>query len=223
MKREERSKVVNEIKEEINSGLMDLDLYKVKNLVLWMLQSSEYQKVKMNDEQLMRLDLFADIWRQEKSDLYAFEMQGDIFAGVASLDEIDKKYQCAKLAIWRIENKVPYEYCVEGIECLEKYQYSAYAIYRILLRESKNHEKNLLDLARFLKEREQSVKAIGLLQLGVKKFPRNMDMAMELADLWLTAGQLKRAYDCLAEIEKPTNEIQGLKQELEKLIKNEAI
>lgn len=223
MKRKEQSELIDMIKEEINSRLVGLDIYKVRDLVLWMLQNPEYQKVKIKDEQLMRLDLFADIWRQEKSDLHAFEMQGDIFAGVTSLDELDKKYQYAKFAIWRIENKVPYEYLVKGVEGLEQYRYSAYAIYRILMMESKKRKDNILDLARLLKEREQNVKAIGLLQLGVKKYPGNADMAVELADLWLTEGQLKKAYDCLVEIEKPTNEIQELIRELEKLIKNEAI
>lgn len=218
MRREEQSKLVNTIKAEIDSKLIDLDLYKIKDLVLWMLQSPKYQNVKTYDDQLIRLDMFVNIWRQEKSDLNSFEMQGDVFAGVKTLEDINQKYNCAKMAIWRIENEVPYEYCIEAVDCLTEYQYSAYALYCILLKESKNHERNLLILARLFSARKQIVKAIGLLQLGLKKFPRNTDMAIELADLWLEVGQIERAYICLAEIEKPTNEIQEIKQELEMLI-----
>ena len=130
-----------------------------------MLKNETYQSIKWYDEQLLILDLFIDIWRKEKTERNAYQMQGDIFAKVNSLESMEAKYLAAKFVYLRIENKVPHEYCVEGIKELIDYDYSAYALYEIMDREEMDCKKIVLQLAPILQEYGALNKAIGLLQL----------------------------------------------------------
>ncbi len=165
MKRVEREKAILDLKREIDSRLEDLNIYKAGELILWLLQNEMYQKVKRYDEQLMILDLFIDIWRKEKSDNKSFQMQGDIFAYVNSLEEIEAKYLVAKFAFLRIENEMPYEYCTEAVDVLVEYQYSPHALYEIMKRENADSKEMILKLAPLLQDRNALTKAVGLLQL----------------------------------------------------------
>lgn len=168
MKRVEREKSILELKKDINSRFEDLDIYKTGELILWLLQNEMYQKVKKYDEQLMILDLFIDVWRKEKSDNKSFQMQGDIFACVNSLEEVEAKYLVAKFAFLRVENGMPQEYCVEVVNALVEYQYSSYALFEILKREHVKCKEVVLKLAPLLQARGAITKAVGLLQLIAK-------------------------------------------------------
>lgn len=165
MKRVEREKSILELKKDINSRFEDLDIYKTGELILWLLQNEMYQKVKKYDEQLLILDLFIDIWRKEKSDNKSFQMQGDIFAYVNSLEDVEAKYLVAKFAFLRIENEMPYEYCAEAVNAFVEYKYSSYALFEILKREHVKCKEIVLKLAPMLQDRGAITKAVGLLQL----------------------------------------------------------
>ena len=223
MKIEEQYKNLLEIKKEINIRLQNLDFYKIKDLILWLTKSEIYQKLKSKDNQLIALDIFVSIWLQEKQNMDAFEMQGDIFYGVSSLEEVESKYLDAKFLVFRIENGVPYEYCLEGVRKVLQARFSAYALYVIILRESYLREKNILALARLFKAENELVKTIGLLQKALEKYETNEEMLLELADCWIMSGQWQKAYECLEKIENPNDEITELVNELKKVRQDENV
>lgn len=223
MRREERCRKIKELNAEINAKLFQPDFYKLKDLILWLMKSEDYKKLKEYDSRLQILDFFMEMWVWEKKDSKAFEAQGDIFAKVNSLEEIEEKYLCAKFLVLRIEADMPYEYCVEALDRVLDYQYSAYALYEIVKKCSQKHVNNLLKLSTLLKDRNELIQAIGLLQLAVEKETYNEELCMELADIWLSVKQWSKAYESLNIIKQPTQEVRELKQELEIMIKNETV
>ena len=58
MRIETQYKELLKIKREIDNRLVDLDFSKIKELILWLNTSKEYQKLKSKDNQLMILDFF---------------------------------------------------------------------------------------------------------------------------------------------------------------------
>lgn len=217
MKIEEQYKNLVELKKEINCRLQNLDFYKIKDLILWLAKSEMYKKLKYKDNQLIALETFVSIWLQEKQNVDAFEMQGDIFYGVSSLGEVESKYLDAKFLIFRLENEVPYEYCIEGVRKILHSRFSAYAMYVIIMKESCSREKNIIELAGLFKEENELVKAIGLLQKALENFENNDEMLLELADCWLSSRQWQRACECLERIENPDDEIRDIMNELKKV------
>ena len=214
---------ISEIKREINTKLDKLNFIRLKELILWLKKSPDYLRLKKEDVQLQILDFFIDIWLQEKQNRDTFEMQGDIFYGVTSLEEIEDKYLAARFAILRLESGIPYEYCEEAVVRLIEYDYSGYALFSIIMKESKQYEENICKLAGVLKDRNELVRAIGILQRGLKEYPLSEKLLLELADCWLTAQQWKNAYECLKQIENPAVQIEEMIIELEKLISDEDI
>lgn len=223
MKIEEQYKTLLILKDEINFRLKNLDIYRIKGLIVWLLQSQGYQKMKQKDSQLQALDFFMQIWPMEIKNKDAFEMQGGIFYGVSSLETLERKYQIAKFAILRLENDMPHEYCLRAVEEVCQYQFSAYALFELIEGESEKKEINILKLSRCFKEKEEWIRAIGLLQKGVEKYPANKELLLELADCWMTVGEWKQAYVCLCQIKKPGKKIQEMISELEKVVKYENV
>ena len=214
---------ISEIKREINTKLKELDFSRIRELILWLKKSPDFQQLKKMDIQLQILEDFIDIWLQEKQNRDTFEMQGDIFCGVTSLEEIEDKYLAARFAILRLESGIPYEYCEEAVVRLIGYDYSGYALFSIIMKESKQYEENICKLAGVLKDRNELVRAIGILQRGLKEYPLSEKLLLELADCWLTAQQWKNAYECLKQIDNPAVQIEEMITELEKLINDEII
>ena len=58
MRIETQYKELLKIKREIDNRLVALDFSKIKELILWLNTSKEYQKLKSKDNQLMILDFF---------------------------------------------------------------------------------------------------------------------------------------------------------------------
>lgn len=223
MRIEEQYKALWNVKNEINSRLVDLDIYKIKELILWLLRSEEYQRLKNKDSQLFILDFFTDIWTKEKKNMNSFEMQGDIFYGVDSLETMERKFAAAKFAVFRLENDMPREHCKSAVEELCRYHFSAYSLFEMIEGASLKKEENILYMARLLKESNELIRAVGLLQTGIEKYPTNKELLLELADCWLMAGQLEQAYECLLRIKQPGKKIREMIEELEKVVKHESV
>lgn len=66
MRIETQYKELLKIKREIDNRLVDLDFSKIKELILWLNTSKEYQKLKSKDNQLMILDFYYYMARRKK-------------------------------------------------------------------------------------------------------------------------------------------------------------
>lgn len=218
-----RNEKLKRLKSEINLKLIDLNFQKKKELVLWLTKDTDYQRLKETDNQLFAMEFWKNVWLEEIQNPDAFEMQGDAFAEIASLQMAEQKYLAIRFAVLRIAENVPYDYCMEVIEQIENYKVSAYAWFAMLNDEKENKEKLVMQLASLFVDRNDLIKAIGILQLGVKSVPDNKEIKLMLADIWLSIKQWKKAYECLLNISHPTTEIQELMRELESVIANETV
>jgi len=224
MQLEEQYKVINELKSEINTRLQkELNFVQMKELILWMVKSIEFQRLYKKDKQLKAFKFCTDIWLNEKKDMDLFERQGDIFFGVQSLEDIERKIQVAKFLMFRLENNVPYELCTDVVDEVMAYQYSPYALSCIVVEGTEEPLSNLLKLSEVYKIRNDLVRAIGLLQCAEKLYEDKTQIYLNLADCWLMIQEYNRAYACLCKIENPDIEIQNMIVELEKVVKYEGI
>lgn len=216
MKIEQQYQALQKLKPEINEKLKELNFQKIKELILWLAKSEDYLRLKRKDDQLRRLDIFCNIWLEEKKVLPELGIVEDIFSGVRSLRDIEEKYQLIRFGVMRLETVMPEEYYEQVVERFIKYKVSGIAIAKIIYIETQEQEKNVLKIVQLLRERGQMITAMTLLESAEKNMPGNKRYLSELADCWLSGQQWEQALGCLKKIEKPDPEIQGLIRELEK-------
>lgn len=208
---------------EINQRLEGSNFEKIKDLIFWLAKSEIYQKLKVKENMLIDLDFFCDIWLEEKKQLTVFGIQDDIFYGINSLADIERKYQIIKYSGLRVENQVPDFLCEEIVDELIEYRVSGIAISKIIISGTYKREENILKIAQILKEKNQIITANILLSESLKVYPENDNMLMELAECWMIGQQWKQALECLKKIKQPEMEILELIEMLEKGIEHENI
>lgn len=223
MRIEEQYVRVMNLKKEINVRLKDLDFLKTKELVLWLVNEKDFARLKNKDNQLIILDTLKNVWLEEKKRMNDFEMQGDAFWGVDSLNDVETRYLKVHFDILRIENNMPEECCINAVQDLIVSKYSAFFIYTVILRETAQIKRNILQLCRLIKKQNDLIKTIGLLNLGIEKYPQDEEMILELADCWIIVQQYDKAYECLKKIAEPNETIKEMMSELEKVLRNERI
>ncbi len=218
MKRAEQYDNLLMLREEINKRLQKVDFESIKELIRFLVNSREYQRIKTKDNQLLALDCFCAVWLEEKKQLEPLGIYEDIFIGVNSLEDVESKYLDIKYAALRIENEVPLEYCEEAIDSLIEQKISGIAIYKVVVSETMKRISNILKLSSWLKEKGMILTAIQLLQNFLDNYKENDDILLELADCWIIGQQWKQAHECLMKIEKPNEDVLELIKEIEKVI-----
>lgn len=219
MGQEQQDQELLQLKGEINRRLTQgREFQDIEELMLFLAESSLYQKAKQQDGQLSMLDCFLNIWLKEKQRLP--ESAEDIFCQVGSLKHLVTKYRKILFCVLRVENKVPEAYVDEALEWLEKPQISGVAIAEITLRETSKKEENLMHVAQGLKRRGRISNAILLLQYANERYPGRERLLLEEADCWMQGRQWNRAYKLLAQIENPTAEIQDIMTRLQQVLEN---
>ena len=221
MKLEQQYEKLLVLKDEINSRLLDLDFGRRKELMLWLTGNIEYAKSKVKDNQLLYLDIFAGIWLEEIKQPNSFQMQGDAFGGISSLDDIERKYCAGKFMCLRVENEVSDEYIIDALCEVIEWKFSAFAIHTIISSETKERHNNVIRISRYLMNMNQAVKAIGLLERENEQNPENDEILLELANCWLEVQQLEKSYEYLCLIKNKTEQVVEMIIGLEKLIKND--
>lgn len=218
MKIEKKHEELLALKEEVNKKLKDLNFEKIKELILWLAKSKTYQRVKTKDNQMIILDFFCSVWLEEKKKLESLGVHEDIFTGVNSLEDMEKKYLATKFCALRLENNVPEIYCDQAVNKLITLKMSGIAIGRIIIAETYEREKNIVCMAQWMKMKQQMITAIILLQYGEKFYERDRNILLELADCWIAGQQWQQAYECLEKIDKPEEVELDLMKELEKVL-----
>ena len=218
MRIEEQYQELLVLQEEINAQLKTGESGRINKLLLYLAQSKGYCKLKTKENQMIMLEIFCNIWLEERRQQEKIGIAEDIFADVYSLKDIECKYQMIKYAALRIENKVPEEYILAAINDLIEYKVGGIAIAKSVIRETKDGKENLITISRYLKANGMLITAITILQQALKTYEKDADMLLELAEAWLTGNQLQAAYECLVQIEEPDAQVRGLIGELEKVV-----
>lgn len=210
------------LKKEINQRLeKGTGFAQIKELMLYLAGDQAYPKLKVRENQLIKLESFFNIWLKEKRKLPDLGIETDIFYKVFSLNDAERKYQKIQYLGLRIENSVPDAYCEQALEWAEEDQVSGIAIGKIVAKETEKREENILRLTQYLRQRSDSLNALLLMQYANERFLGNEKLLLEEADIWLEGNQFERALEALEKIEKPSSQVEELISELRKVAKND--
>ncbi len=218
MRIEERYQELLLLQKEIDTKLQKTDFVHMKELMLWMAASTSYQALKTKENGMIMLECFCKIWLEERKQQEQFGIDENIFYGIKSLQDIERKYQAIKYCALRLENNMPIEFCEQAVDELIDYKVGGIALTKIFISESQKREDNIVRMAQLLKEKQQLLTSITLLQYSLKTYEGNSDMLLELAECWLEGQQWKQAYECLKQITERDASIDELIEELEKVI-----
>ena len=221
MKLEELYEEWMDLRPQIDERLKNLDFTTTKELLLWLAKSEGYRRLKIRENEMIILDFFGSVWLEEKKRLPQLGIEEDIFWGVHSLEDMEKKYQSLYFGVMRFEVAMPEIYYEQTIETVINYRISGIALARIIIRETEQIVKNILKAAMLLRDRSRFVVELILLEEAEKFYPKNEEILLRLADCWMFGQQCERARECLAKIEKPQIRTQELIKELEKKIIDE--
>lgn len=218
MKLKQQYEELLRLKKEINQKLKEgTEFLQIKELMLHLAGDPAYTKLKGKDNQLIMLECFFNIWLKEKKKLPDLGIETDVFYGVLSLNDVERKYQKIKYCGLRIENKVPDEYIRQALSWLIKDQVSGMATGQIVARETKEKEKNILQIEQCLRQGGQVLNALLLIQYANEAFPGRERLLLEETDIWLEGQQFQKALELLSQIEKPSLQTKMLTKELQQV------
>ncbi len=222
MNLEEQYQEISRLKQEINNRLSNgTDYLSVKELAIFLARDKEYQKLHRMDNQLIKLQHFLTVWREEQEKMPSQAMSENIFYQISSLDELEQKYCRIEYYGLRMENRVPEPYCSQLLDWLLEHKVSGIALGIIIRNRTEQGIDNILCIAQELKRRAELPNAVLLLQYAREKYPGVEVFLLEEADCWLQAGQWRRALDLLQEIEQPSTQIQEIITELQQVAEND--
>ena len=214
----EKYRVFQQIQAKINEKLENNTFEDVKELQLWLAKSSDYQRLKNEENSLIMLERFCKIWIEEKKNILISSNGEDIFEKINNLDQLGEKYLDIKYLVLKIENGVPIEYVQAGIEKIVNWNVSGLAVGTIINQESKDREKNALKCAELLMCHGELIRAIELLQYSQENISSIEDFFLQEADCWIQGKQWETALQCLKKIEQPNREIIELIKDLEQVV-----
>lgn len=223
MKIEKQYSALLELEKEINERLKKNDFVSIKELILWLAKSSDFQKLKKKENSLIMLDAFCGIWLEEMKKLPDWGVKDNIFSSISSLNDIEEKFQNIKFLGLRVENNVPEEFCIDLLDKVIGQKISGIAIARIVIRETLNGIENIVKIARLLKGKMQLITAILMLEYAHKQYSENDEILLQMAECWMEGQQWEKTLECLLKIKKPDQSVKELIQELEKMINHETI
>lgn len=209
------------LKRKINHCLSKGTSYiAIKELAIFLAQDPAYQKLQGMDNQLLKLQHFLTVWREEQEKMPGDAASENIFYQISNLDDLEQKYCRIEYYGLRIENRLPEPYCGQLLDWLLEHRVSGIALGIIIRNRTEQGRENILCIARELKRRTELPNAVLLLQYAHEKYPDEDAFLLEEADCWLQAGQCKKAFALLQEIRQPSAAIQKLITELEQVIQN---
>ncbi len=218
---QEQYQEIARLKREINNCLSrGTDCVSIKELAVFLAQDKTYQELHEMDNQLIRLQHFLTIWREEQEKMPDHAVSENIFYQVNSLDELEQKYCRIEFYGLRIENHLPEPYCAQLLDWLLEHRVSGIALGIIIRNRTEQGKDNILCIARELKRRAELPNAVLLLQYAHEKDPDEHAFLLEETDCWLQAGQWRKALSLLQKIEHPSSSVQELMTELDQVIQN---
>jgi uncharacterized ubiquitin-like protein YukD len=207
-----------ELEKETDKRLKKTDFEGMKELLLFLAQSKEYEKLKTKENKIYILDMFKSIWLEEKKKLADIGITDDIFYNISSLDDMEKKYHSIMYGALRFETDMPEEYYEQAIDNILEYRVSGIALGEIIARDTEDRKNNAIKICRRLNAREETVRSIVLLQKMEEYYPKDADILTELAGCWTDGQQWEQALECLKKIEKPDEEVNAVIKELKKVL-----
>lgn len=178
------------------------ELYKI-------LTNRKYETVLRKSAALGVLREMLECWQKE------LEI-GDshLFDDVDCLEQAEKKYLRIKHGMWRIEQGISENKCIEVVEMLVKEKVSKILVVWIVFANMKERENVLVKLSDYMRM-YNTIEAVELLSYGLVLFPGNAVLALKKSECLMDLSMWKEALEVLYLIEQPDQNIRLLIQELE--------
>ncbi|MCL2051958.1 MAG: hypothetical protein FWG91_09570 [Lachnospiraceae bacterium] len=134
MKEQEVKNHIDRVKSELDSLLANGDRDSiVKSIVLL---NQTWDVLFKRDDGLRLTKWFQEIWMDETA-----KGEHHIFAGIRSVEEVITKAKLIRHAFFRLENDLPPELCLAGLNNISEMQLSQTAFQAFLEREAENGDK----------------------------------------------------------------------------------
>ncbi|WP_318708955.1 CgeB family protein [Candidatus Acetatifactor stercoripullorum] len=136
-----------------------------------------------------------------------------IFEDVDNIHQAEHKYVSLKHALWRIEQGLPYEKCVEAVKTMRQKGISKCFIAWMICANLREREDTFVKTTGLLAEYSK-VEAIELLTYGLLFLEKSQKLLMQKADLLMELNLWEEALKTLQAIEEPDGEVAEVIREL---------
>lgn len=172
----------------------------------------KYETVISKSADLCALRIMAGLWKNERN-----FSKGNIFDGVDNISQAEHKYIELKHGLWRIENNLSYDKCMEVVEKIQEKGISQFVIARMIYANLRERESVFINMSKYMAE-NNLLDAIELLTYGLLFMEKNKKLLLQKAEYLLKLNLFAEALKTLQIIEEPDKEIVVLKEELSKVV-----
>ena len=154
------------------------------------------------------LYVLADIWHGEAQIGISC-----IFDDVESVQQAEQKYLKIKHGLWRIEQGLSREKCMEAVDTMRSQSVSKFFIAKMICSSLKEQEDTILKVAKLMAE-FSLLEAVEMLTYGLLFWEDSSKLLIQKADYLIQLNLFEEALKVLQTIEEPTEEIKNLIEKL---------
>ena len=196
-----------ELRKQVNLLLAQKDEQRYQRLCA-LLTDEKYETILRKFTDLHTVRLMAEFSRNE-----AVGGRICIFEDVDNIQQAEHKYASLQHALWRIEQGLPYEKCVEAVRSMRQNGISKCFIAWMICANLREREDTFAKTAGLLAEFNK-VEAIELLTYGLLFLEKSQKLLMQKADLLMELNLWEEALKTLQAIEEPDGETAEVVREL---------
>lgn len=196
-----------ELREQVNQLLAQKEEQRYQRLYA-LLTDRKYDTTIRKFTDLHTVRLMAEFSRNE-----AVSGRRCIFEDVDNIQQAEHKYASLQHALWRIEQGLPYEKCVEAVRSMRQNGISKCFIAWMICANLREREDTFVKTAGLLAEFNK-VEAIELLTYGLLFLEKSQKLLMQKADLLMELNLWEEALKTLQAIEEPDGEVAEVIREL---------
>lgn len=136
-----------------------------------------------------------------------------IFEDVNSVQQAEQKYLKLKHSLWRIEQELSHEKCIEAVEYIRRNNISMFFCAWVIYTNLQEQENTFIKLAKLMAE-SSLVEAIEMLTYGLLLIKDSTEMLIQKADFLMELNLWEQALMTLQSISNPAQEINEVIEEL---------
>lgn len=140
-----------------------------------------------------------------------------IFDDIENLQQAEHKYQKIKHGLWRIEQGLAYEACMDAVAFMRQESISKFFVAWVIFANLQEREKTFIRLAELFAE-ENILEAIELLSYGIFLVGEDDQLLLQKANYCMELSLWKQALETLQKIKEPTVEIFEIVEELSRVL-----
>ena len=138
------------------------------------------------------------------------------------MQQAEQKYLRLNHGLWRIEQDLSYERCMEVIEYIRENEISMLFVAWLVYTNLEEQEKTFLRLAELMSE-TNLIEAVRLLSHGLMVLEGNQNLLVQQANYLLELQLWNQALTTLKKIEEPTEEVKDIMTMLDNLVSEASV